>query len=105
MREDLFDWTMFGSVIRITRRILGYRKASEFSDAIVDITGYSITADTLYKIESGKQAPSAMQLFAIMLALGVTADNFSSVVGDTMMACSRGEWKKIAKEWRANERE
>ena len=59
-----------GFYIRSSRRKAGYWKAELFSDAIEEQTGRHVSADTLYKIESGRQEPSITQLMAIAYTLG-----------------------------------
>lgn len=62
----IFDWGIFGVLVRCFRRELGFRKAEEFSDAIEQETGLKISADIIYKIENGKQKATVEQFFAIL---------------------------------------
>ena len=90
--EELFDWQLFGAMVRNMRRKRGWAKAEHFSIAIHNRTRLHISADTLYKIESGRQVPSSMQLFAMMLALGLKAPEVMDVL---MRTCSCEEWKEL----------
>lgn len=86
---ELFDWALFGEMVRYMRRRQGYYSASEFSDAISSRASVDISADTLYKIESGKQATSAMQFFAITITLGLSAAESIEM----FLPCACNIWK------------
>ena len=89
--EELFDWTVFGALIRNKRKKKGYKTAEEFSQTIYNRTRFNISAETLYKIEGGKQVPNAMQLMAICMSV-----NWSPQIGDLFSVCASNEWNEVA---------
>lgn len=89
--EDLFDWTVFGALIRNKRRKKGYKTAEEFSKTIYNRTRFTISAETIYKIEGGKQVPNAMQLMAICMSV-----SWSPQIGDLFAVCASNEWNEVA---------
>lgn len=89
--ETMFDWSVYGALIRRARMDLGYRKAEEFSRSIYRRTRVKVSRDTLYKVEQGRQVPDAIQFMAINMAL--SGDPFYRKL--TGM-CMSSEWAKIA---------
>lgn len=87
---EMFDWSLYGMLVRKYRADLGYKRAEEFSDTIWRRTRVRISRDAVYRIEQGKQTPSADQFMAINLAL------FGSPFGgDAIRLCMAKEWKQI----------
>ena len=85
----LFDWRLWGALLRNGRRRLGYKKAVDFAKAVRDRTGLDISQETIYKIEQGKRVPSAMQLMAVLLMFDpVNARKWEDL-------CMCGEWRGI----------
>lgn len=89
--EELFDWTVFGALIRNKRKKKGYKTAEEFSRTIYNRTRFTISAETLYKIEGGKQVPNAMQLMAICMSV-----SWSPQIGNLFAVCASNEWNEVA---------
>lgn len=65
----VFDWSMYGALVRNARMRLGYRRAEDFSKSIYRRTRGVVSRDTLYKIEQGRQKPDAEQFMALNMAL------------------------------------
>lgn len=85
-----FDWALYGLLIRKARTDMGYRKAEHFAASIWRRTRIEVSRDTLYKIEQGKQAPTAEQFMALNMIL------FSSPFPENIFGlCSSNEWKTI----------
>lgn len=89
--SELFDWKLYGLLMRKLRLDLGYRKAEDFSDSIWRRTRVKISRDTLYKIEQGRQIPDASQFMALNLALSKSLFN-PEVAG----MCTSQVWKSLA---------
>lgn len=91
MKDDMvFDWGLYGMLIRKRRIDIGYKKAEFFAKSIWRRARVAISRDTLYKIEQGRQIPDALQFMGINMALyGVP---FSEEV---MQLCMSNEWKEI----------
>ena len=68
-KGKLFDWELYGVLVRLGRVKLGYRKADSFSKHIHARTGYDITHWSLYKIEQGSRIPGAEQFLAINMSI------------------------------------
>lgn len=107
---ELFDWKLYGLLIRKARQDLGFTKAEEFAESILRRTHTRISRDTLYKIEQGRQVPDANQFMALNLAVGKSLFNPETsgmCVSQTWKSLSDGvgipdEWKKENSEtaWR-----
>lgn len=69
MSDGLFDWSLYGALIKHKRIQRGIKNVPAFSDFIRFCTRESISRDALYRIEQGRQTPSAEQFIAINLAL------------------------------------
>ena len=91
--DDLFDWAVFGALVRQHRKRMGYKTAEAFSESIYNRTRFSISAETLYKIEGGKQMPNGMQLLSLLIALGL--EPFKSPAGRILTAASGKEWESV----------
>lgn len=88
--SDPFDWTLYSALIRKDRKDRGYRTAASFSETIYRRTRVSISRDTIYKIEQGKQTPDALQFMAINISLYKTP--LPKRVTDL---CFSPEWRSI----------
>ena len=66
---ELFDWPLYGALVRHHRTKAGIKTAAAFSDAVYERTRAKVSRDSIYKIEQGRQVPDAMQFMAINLAL------------------------------------
>jgi hypothetical protein len=66
------NWALYGTLVRSKRRSLNYKKASSFVDKILTETGVGIKSDVLYRIEEGRQYPTATQFMAINMTLDGT---------------------------------
>lgn len=66
---EIFDWATWAAIVRAKRRKLGYKAAEEFARRIWLETRVKLTREIIYKIEGGKQQPSAEQFWAINLVL------------------------------------
>lgn len=65
MNRSEIDAGVLGALIRHERQEQGYSTAEDFAMAIKVMTGYSVSKDTLYNIESGKQEPKLSLFLAI----------------------------------------
>lgn len=68
-KENAIDPGLFGALLRHERQEQGYSTAEEFAAAITEMTGYSVSKETIYKIESGKQEPKLSLFMAIKFLL------------------------------------
>ena len=66
---EAFDWTVYGAIVKSTRKRIGYKTAQSFSDTIWRRTRVTVSRDSVYKIEQGRQIPDALQFMAINIAL------------------------------------
>lgn len=73
--NPLFDYALYGLLVRKGRLDMGFKKAEEFSDAVWRRTHVMITKDMLYKIEQGRQVPDTTQFLALNLVLSGTPFN------------------------------
>ena len=92
----MFDWGLYGMVVRKRRIELGYKKAEYFAASIWRRTRFDISRDSLYKIEQGKQVPTGTQVLAINMAL--YGHPFPDELFDI---CATRAWKGIARNVRA----
>lgn len=92
--EPMFDWALYGALVRKERIRLGYRRAEDFAASIWRRTRVDVSRDTLYKVEQGRQVPDALQFMAINMALG-----FDPFFGRVVDMCISSEWR-IASEAR-----
>lgn len=98
--EYLFDWHLFGAMLRNRRTRMGYKTAESFARTIYNRTRYTVTKEQMYKIESGRRMPNGSELVAIALAIG--KPHFMKILD----ACACDEWKAVAElgtpfvEWR-----
>ena len=90
-QNSLFDWSLYGALVKNARRKMGYKTAEAFSATIWRRTRYHISKDTLYKIEQGKQMPDAAQFMAISLVLEKSF--YPASIGGI---CASIEWQGIA---------
>lgn len=88
--SGMFDWSLYGLLVRKFRTDMGYKNAEDFADTIWRRTRVEVSRTSLYKIEQGKQAPSAEQFMAINMALGGAID-FEEITN----LCKSTEWKEI----------
>lgn len=88
--SGMFDWSLYGLLVRKFRTDMGYKKAEDFAATIWRRTRVEVSRDSLYKIEQGRQVPSAEQFMAINIALGRAID-FTEITD----ICKSKEWKEI----------
>lgn len=88
--QPQFDWELFGAIIRKSRTKMGYNKADVFCESVFYRARVNISPVTYYRIETGKQEPTAVQLFGICMAL--YGEPFPQKIFD---ACASDEWKAI----------
>lgn len=89
----MFDWSLYGMLVRKHRVEKGYKKAEAFSETIWRRTRVDISRDTLYKIEQGRQIPNAEQFMAINMAL------FGAPINEELLQlCMSTEWRSISNE-------
>lgn len=67
--NGVLDKGLFGHFIRSARTEAGYEKAEDFAQAISEKTGYPVSKQTIYSIESGKQEPKISLYLAMMRVL------------------------------------
>ena len=85
-----FDFGLYGMLVRKMRTDLGYRKAEDFVRTLYLRTRMSMSKETLYKIEQGKQVPNTAQFLALNLAL--TGELIPEKVASL---CLSREWEQI----------
>uniref|UniRef100_A0A7C9NBJ4 XRE family transcriptional regulator n=1 Tax=Muribaculaceae bacterium Z82 TaxID=2304548 RepID=A0A7C9NBJ4_9BACT len=85
-----FDFGLYGMLVRKMRTDLGYRKAEDFVRTLYLRTRMSMSRETLYKIEQGKQTPNASQFLALNIAL--TGEPMPKKVA---ALCMSKEWAQI----------
>lgn len=73
--NPLFDYALYGLLVRKGRIDMGFKKAEDFSEAVWRRTRVRITKDMLYKIEQGRQVPDTTQFMALNLVLSGTPFN------------------------------
>lgn len=79
IEENAIDKELFGMLVRRNRLNLGYRRAEDFVNIMEMITGYSISKDALYRIETGKATPTIDFLVAFNIMLGKPAFDTSII--------------------------
>jgi len=90
--NELFDWSLYGAMVRHARTKLGYKNTNDLSETIFRRTRMQISKDVLYRIEQNRQEPTAMQFLAINLAL------FNKIWPEgrsEMIACLSDEWRNF----------
>lgn len=91
-KNELFDWSLFGALIRHERTKAGCRNTGEFSELVERRTHFKISKDVLYRIEQNRQEPTAMQFVSINLAL--FREVWPDLFGD-LNPCMSKEWREI----------
>lgn len=86
----MFDWSLYGLLVRKMRLDAGFRKVEDFSEAVWRRTRVYLSRDTLYKIEQGRQVPDAIQFMALNLALSGDPSG-----GEAARMCASKEWQSI----------
>lgn len=103
--NELFDWSLYGAMVRHERTKLGYKNTNDLSDTIYRRTRMRVSKDVLYRIEQNRQEPTAMQFMAINLAI------FNEIwprFRADMSACPSEKWRiyneneEMPAEWRAD---
>ena len=69
MAIDWLDLKKLGFFLRRARQEAGYEKAEDFAAAVTNRTGYEVTKQIIYNIESGKQEPKLTLFLAMMRVL------------------------------------
>ncbi|WP_080797902.1 hypothetical protein [Arabiibacter massiliensis] len=87
----LFDWELYGLLVRKARIDMGYKKAEDFAESVWRRTRVRMSRDILYKIEQGRQIPDASQFMALNLAV-----SDSLFYPDVTDMCTSRSWKQIA---------
>lgn len=90
-RNEIFDWSLYGAMVRHERTKRGYKNTEALSDTVFRRTRIRISKDVLYRIEQNRQEPTAMQFLAINLAL------FNEIwprYRADMSACLSDEWRE-----------
>ncbi len=64
------DTELYGMLIRRSRLNLGFRKGEDFVEALKEVTGLEMSKDSLYRIESGKNAPNINFMIALNIMMG-----------------------------------
>lgn len=68
-KEQIFDCTKFGELLRENRKEQGYKSTKDFGAAIFKKTGLSINQETLARYERGERKPDIEQFLAIVITL------------------------------------
>lgn len=94
----LFDSQLFGLLLRRERMNQGIKTADAFSVSIEKKTGFKISRDLLYRIESGKTLPNLEQAIAISLSLrdNTSPGLFEGIASSIDMATCK-QWHAKAK--------
>lgn len=85
MANYYFDTKNLGRTIQQLRKNAGYKTCSEFSKAIENKTGQSISDETLKKLEQGKGAPSIERFIAMCIVLLPSSDSDRFVLSDEQL--------------------
>lgn len=88
--HQLFDWNLYGTLVRRERLNRGMKTPSELSREIQRCTRQQISKDVLYRIEQNRQDPTAQQFLAINLTL--FGKLFPEQRAD-ISACLCAEWR------------
>lgn len=88
--EPTIDLTLYGALLKRARLNLGYRRAEDFVDAMKRATGYTVSKDIVYRMESGKKEPTINFVIAMNIMLGLPTTDFSMVE-----MCMPKEWTDI----------
>jgi transcriptional regulator with XRE-family HTH domain len=64
-----FDLKAFGAGLREERTKAGFKSSTKFRQRMAELTGYELSRDTLYKIESGKREMKITLLWAWCVTL------------------------------------
>lgn len=95
---SLFDWSVYGALVRNARNRLGYKTAEAFSETIWFRTRVSVSSVSLYRIEQGRQVPDAMQFMGINMAL------FGAILPDALIdPCISRDWHEITSAFTSRE--
>lgn len=65
----IFDRHTFGRLLRAARIIAGFDRVEDVPAAVLDRTGFEISARTIYALERGEQEPTASQFLALTVTL------------------------------------
>ncbi len=67
--NTLYDWELYGLLLRKRRIDMGFKKAEDFASTIWRRTRVKLTRDMLYKFEQGRQVPDGTQFMALNLVV------------------------------------
>lgn len=65
MKEGSLDKKLLGGLIHTYRKRLGIKNLEEFKQALIDKSGFDVSPQTLYRVESGVGVPSLELFLAI----------------------------------------
>lgn len=91
--NDFIDLKAFGASLADLRREAGYSNTEKFSQAINKLTGTSISAKTIYRIEHGEVVITLPQLVAYSLALSHRI--LSPQIVSQILLSALPRWKKL----------
>ena len=90
---ELFDWELYGMLVRNRRKKMGYKDADLFSQTLYRRVRLQISRDAIYKIETAKQEPTTTQFMGINLAL------WGEVIPSEITSfCMIDQWKTMVDE-------
>ena len=92
-KEGLFDWSLYGALLRHQRSNIGFKAAEAFSAALWRRTRVYISRDVLYRLEQGNQIPDRLQFMALNKAAYGTY--FPKQV---IKQCMCFEWQAVIKD-------
>lgn len=72
--DDQFDLELFGMLLKKIRKDQGFKKAEDFCEAVLELTGYKISYQVLYRIENGTRAITLPEFLAISIYLSKSLD-------------------------------
>ena len=101
--SEVFDFALFGILIRKERKDQGISSVDEFVKSIEEKTGLSVPKEALTRIESGKQEPRLSQVIAISLTLYNRLPlGFHTSPDPITLACCK-KWQEMEEEGETSE--
>lgn len=91
MENEILDKELLGFKLRQARVKAGYEKAEDFANALEQRVGYSVSRQTIYNIESGKQEPK-LSLYLAMRRL-LFPDERAASQDEMINDCLTPRWR------------
>lgn len=84
---------LLGEYLRGMRRDAGYKNTESFSQALAEKAGYTVSKETVYRIESGRQEASISYICAACITLNKQVMSWGMMYALKSSACNR--WQLI----------